>query len=108
MKNGKIKGYDYANNLIFEGEFINEKEYGKCKEYSSESRKVIFEGEYINGVKNGKCKEYDDVSGKLKFEGEYLNGEKNGICKEYDEEGEIIFEGDYSIRKNEKKIFIWE
>ena len=83
MKNGKIKGYDYANNLIFEGEFINEKEYGKCKEY-------------------------DDVSGKLKFEGEYLNGEKNGICKEYDEEGEIIFEGDYSIRKNEKKIFILE
>ena len=82
MKNGKIKGYDYANNLIFEGEFLNEKQHGKCKEYNGESGKVIFEGEYINGVRNGKCKEYDYFSGKLIFEGEYLNeNEKNMMRK---------------------------
>ena len=35
---------------------------------------LIFEGEYLNGKKNGKCKEYNNF-GKLVYEGEYENGE---------------------------------
>ena len=30
---------------------------GKGKEYLIESNKLIFEGEFLNGKKNGKCKE---------------------------------------------------
>ena len=68
------KGYDENGKVIYE--LINGS--GTVKEYSIKNRKIKFEGEYLNGKKNGICKEYDE--GLLVFEGEYLNGKKNGIC----------------------------
>ena len=46
----------------------------KKKEYNFDDE-LIFEGEYLNGKRNGKGKEYN-FYGKLIFEGEYLNGER--------------------------------
>ena len=77
-----VKEYDYNDILIFEGEYLNGKRYGKGKEYNYDG-KLIFEGEFLNGERNGKGKEYFN-DGTLKFEGEYLNGKEwNGIIKEY-------------------------
>ena len=56
-----------------------------------------FEGEYLNGERDGIGKEYDNSNGKLVFEGEYLNGERNGKGKEYNYDGNLIFEGEYSV-----------
>ena len=111
-KNGKRKEYLLESNiLIFEGEYLNRKRNGKCKEYNKDGV-LIFEGEYLNGERNGKGKEYDNNG--LIFKGEYLNGKrwngegynKNGIKefeikngkgngKIYDYNGELIYEGDY-------------
>ena len=50
-KNGKFKQYDYYSGfLVFEGEYLNGKRYGKGKEYGRYGR-LLFEGEYINGKK---------------------------------------------------------
>jgi len=46
----------------------------KVKEYNYKDN-IIFEGEYLNGKINGKGKEYDD-DGNLIFEGQYSNGNK--------------------------------
>ena len=110
-KNGKGKEYLLGtNNLIFEGEYLNEKKNGKGKEYYSDG-KLLFEGEYLNGNRwngkgyrkngkiefeikdgNGKGKEYN-YNGILAFEGEYLNGKKlKG--KEYIF-GNLKYEGTY-------------
>ena len=102
FKEGIVYQYDTYGNLLFEGEYLNGKRNGKCKEYN-ERGKLLFEGEYLNGKKSGKWKEYNSyaVSGGLEkkdiliFEGDYLNGKRNGHGKEYDREGNLIFEGEY-------------
>ena len=125
LKGGKgyVKEYDYDDNLIYEGEYLNGEKNGKGKEYYWDNR-LKFEGEYLNGQKwNGKgydgknnivyelkegkglVKIYDICEAKLIFEGEYLNGESNGKGKEYYdyEKGSISFEGEYlNGRKNGK------
>jgi len=50
---GKVKVYDYEDDLIFEGEYLNGKRNGKGKEYN-EDGELEFEGEYLNDLKNGK------------------------------------------------------
>ena len=47
------KGYDKNGNIIYE--LINGN--GRVKEYNYDNE-IIFEGEYKNGYKNGKGKEY--------------------------------------------------
>ena len=61
---------------------MNGKINGKGKRYNWYDQ-LIFEGEYINGQRSGKGKEYDYYNGKLVFEGEYLNGKRNGKGKRY-------------------------
>ena len=39
--------YNECCNLLFEGEYLNVKKNGKCKEYN-EYCKLLFEGEYLN------------------------------------------------------------
>ena len=72
-KNGYGKKY-WNKILRFEGEFLNDKKFGKGKEYNYEG-KLIFEGEYKYGKKNGKGKEYDGNEN-LIYEGDYLNGKR--------------------------------
>ena len=80
------------NYKLFTGKYIIYESIGFGKEYDYDDN-LIFEGEYLNGERNGKGKEY--WKGNLIFEGEYLNGKRNGKGKEYDEDGELIFEGEY-------------
>ena len=105
------KEYNFRNDLVYEGEYLNGERSGKGKEYCNGWN--YFEGEYLNGQRNGKGKEYDlglkfegeylngkRIKGKeydlgLKFEGEYLNEERNGKGREYDDKGKLIFEGEY-------------
>ena len=119
-KNGKGELFDYGKNIVFKGEFINNKKYngteietknniqfiskyilGKKNEYAKLkiyiNKKLIFEGQCLNGIKAGKGKEYDN-KGNLIFSGEYLNGKRNGKGKEYNLDG--YFEGEF---KNGKK-----
>ena len=63
------------------------------------NNELIFEGVYLNGERNGKGKEYYYYDGELKFEGEYLNGKRNGKGKEYNKYGKLIFEGVYLMKK---------
>ena len=122
-RNGKGKLYDIYNQLIFEGEFFNNKKL-KGKEYHENI--LEFEGEYLCGNKwngivydsrgnvkheiingNGKVKEYYD-DGQIRFIGEYLNGLRNGTGKEFDIFGGTLYEGEYSKgkkigKKNKKK-----
>ena len=123
-RNGKGKEYDKDGNLVFDGEFLDDKKW-KGIEYIYEMNrsgwdKLVYKWEYLNGKKwngigydknynfelkegKGYIKEFDfqnrDDSGYLKFEGEYLNGERNGKGKEYYtkdlEEIILKFEGEY-------------
>ena len=72
-RNGKGNEYNYKDELLFEGEYLNGKKH-KGKEYG-EYNKLEYEGEYLNGKRHGKGKEYN-YFGVLIFEGEYLNGKK--------------------------------
>ena len=102
-KNGKKwngKGYDEKGNIIYELKNGN----GYIKKYDA-SNDIEFEGEYLNGRKNGKCKEY--FLGYLAFVGIYKSGKRNGKGKEYNE-GNLIFEGEYKNgkRNGEGKAYI--
>ena len=142
--NGKVKEYyeNVRHSLKYEGEYLNGKRHGKGKEYN-EYEELIFEGEYLNNyrlkgkefLKNrleyegdylserkwngkgyddkgniiyelingkGKVKEYNK-EGYLIYEGEYLNGKRNGKGKEFNEFSEIIYEGEYLKHKRNGK-----
>ena len=87
-RNGKGKEYDTRGKLIFEGEFLNNKQW-KGKGYDDDN--VVYE---LNNNINGKGREYYNY-GDLKYEGEYLNGRKNGKGKEYFFNQKLRFEGEY-------------
>ena len=88
LKNGKgkVKEYNLAEELKYEGEYLNGRRNGKGKEYNDDEN-LIFEGFYLNGLKHGKCKEYSK-DGKIMIKGEYLNGRYWNI-KTYDKNGNI-------------------
>jgi len=52
--NGNGKEYDLADNLLYEGEYLNEKRNGKGREYWIYG--LIFEDEYLNEQRNRKRK----------------------------------------------------
>ena len=64
------KGININGNIEFEIKNGN----GKVKEYNFVDQ-LEFEGEYLDGKRNVKGKEYNYDS-ELEFEGEYLNGRK--------------------------------
>ena len=119
--NSKGKEYDYNNNLIFEGEYLNGKRNGKGKEYNYKGD-LEFEGEYKNDLKwtgkgydqmnniiyeikdgKGLIKKYHLYMNKLSYEAEYLNGKRFGKGKEYNVFGILIFEGEYLFGKRNGK-----
>ena len=111
---GKGKLYNKKAELIFEGEFNENKiwngygkEYFNQEEEDYESNLIIkYEGEYHNGKKNGKGKEFCE-KGQAIFEGIFLNDELyEGIKKEYNEEGKIIMEGGIKKGKLNGKVKI--
>ena len=73
----------YFNLIQFEGEYLNGNKIGK--EYDRDGQ-LIFEGEYLDDKRfNGKGKEFD-YKNNLIFEGEYLNGKRwDGIIYNQEE-----------------------
>ena len=70
----------YQNIEIFCGEYFNgERKDGEEYNYDGE---LVYEGEYLNDKKNGKGKCFDD-EGRLVYEGDYKNCKRTGIRKLY-------------------------
>ena len=84
--------FDLNNNIIFEGEYAEDKKWNG-KEYFYKGI-YKFEQEYKNGEKIGKIIMKEYFKNKLNFVGESLNFEKNGNGKEYFKD-KLIFEGEY-------------
>ena len=99
------KEYNDDDDLIFEGEYLNDKRNGNGKEDDTNSGKLIFEGDYLNGERNGKGKEIN-FNRDITFEGEYLNGKRNGKGIEYHNFnfGKLKCEGEYLNNKRNGKI----
>ena len=92
-RNGYAKEYLLnTNELIFEGQYKNNKRNGEGTEYHD--GKKIFKGQFLNGKRNGKGEEYEpDYFNKLIFKGEYLNGKRHGIGEEI--AWESIYKGNF-------------
>ena len=112
LKNGTKKEYDENNQLIYEGEYLDQYRHGRGKEYRHDE--LIFDGYYLNDKRwNGIGKEYDSKNN-LIFDGEYVNGKKKGKYKEYNDKGELIFEGEclydfkYKGKEYDKGKLIYE
>ena len=110
QKHGLGIEYDIDENIIFEGEYENDKKI-KGKEFYILNQKLKYEGNYHEGswydgklynianneiyeIKsgNGIIEEYYD-NGCLAYEGEIKNGIKQGKGKIYDINGSLIYEG---------------
>ena len=86
-ENGKVKEYDYNDNLIFDGEYLNGKRSGIGREYNSKGI-IYYYGEYVNGHRwNGIGKkfiyDYNDICDAdvlIIIEYDYING-KNFLSK---------------------------
>ena len=91
------KENEQKEKLSFEGEYLNGERDGKGKEYDFIGN-IIFEGEYKNNKRwNGKGKEYKEIE-KLEFEDKYfnkylnLNEERMVKDKEYDSADSMDFQ----------------
>ena len=81
-KNGKAKEFfPWNGKLIWEGEYVNDKRYGKGKDYNGDGN-IEFEGQYFDGSQwTGEGRE--KKKGKLLYKGGVLEGKKGGKEKEY-------------------------
>ena len=106
IKNGKGKEYHLNGELLYEGEYNNDKREGNGIEYSEEGE-PIFKGEFKEGKHWTGIKkifeEYEDENEQIK---KYIKciiqinkGKLNGKCKEFDIDGNVIYEGEYSNGK---------
>ena len=97
-KNGKGKQFYKNGELMFEGEFSDDKYWnGFLKKYLYLYQKAYLkkEIEYTKGVELKKIvRDYND-DGKLLFEGEFFKSKSLSKGKEYNKYGEIIYEGEY-------------
>ena len=64
---------------------------------------LIYDGEYKNNKRDGKGKEY--YNGIIIYDGEYKNDKKHGKGKEFYENGELYFEGMYCFGEKGKGNF---
>jgi len=122
-KNGFGKEYDFDDNIVFEGEYINGIRKKGVEYYIIGTKK--YEGEYKNGKRwngilydtnmehqymlkfgKGYIKEFHE-NGCISFEGDINNGVKTGKGKIYDEWGHLIFEGylDNGIKNGIGKLY---
>ena len=122
-KHGIGKEYDFDDNVVFDGEYLNGLKVRGIEYYILGTKK--FEGNYKDGKRwngilydtdmqnkfelkegNGYIKEFHE-NGCLSFEGEIKDGEKNGNGKIYDECGHLLFEGNFKngIKNGLGKIY---
>ena len=99
VKNGKICGkckeFDFEGNMIYEGEYQNEKRHGNGKEYTNNN--IDFEGEFKEGKRwNGIANQFN-MNGKVVYDCTYQNGKIfNGKeYKYFDDEIKLRTEAEY-------------
>ena len=127
-KNGNVQEYDKkTNELIFEGKIKNGKWNGLGKIYKDD--KIIFEGIFLNGKEwegkgtiyyynesinhfekyignisegkmNGEGKKFSEYGRYvfeeyLEYEGNFMNGKKSGYGKEFNPKKDLIYEGEF-------------
>ena len=81
------------NYQFFSGKYIIYESKIRGKEYYGYFDKLIYDGEYLKGKRYGKGEKYYHQN-KIFFKGNYLNGERNGNKKEYYKNGELLYEGE--------------
>ena len=73
LANGKGIQYNKNGNIIYEGDFVNDKAEGKGKWIYENGSYYI--GQFKNNLTNGKGIEYDK-NGNIRYEGDFVNGMK--------------------------------
>ena len=122
-KNGNGEEYDFDDNIVFEGVYINGKRQKGIEYYIIGTKKYV--GDYKDGKRwngvlydrnmehqyelklgKGYIKEFHE-NGCISFEGDIDNGEKTGKGKIFDDWGHLIFEGhlDKGIKNGIGKIY---
>ena len=94
---GKGALYYEDGKLWYEGEFKEDKCHGKGKEYY-ESGELWYEGEFKEDMWHGKGNKYYK-NGKMLYEGELIKGNLHGKGKLYYENGELCYEGNWKDGK---------
>ena len=84
LKCGKGIEYDKNENIIYNGEFVNDKYEGQGK-YIYENGEYYI-GQFKNGLENGKGIKYY-MNGNIKYDGDMVNGKAEG-------NGKYIYEND--------------
>ena len=73
--NGKGTLYFSDGNIIYDGEWLDDKYEGNGKLFNINGEYYI--GQFKNGLKHGKGKEYDK-NGNIIYDGEFINDKKIG------------------------------
>ena len=83
-RHGKGKLYSKNGDLLYEGDYINDKPEGNGKRIYDEH--IYYIGQFKEGKRHGKGKIYKN--NKLAYEGDFINGNIEGNGKSFDENGD--------------------
>ena len=98
LPNGKGIKYYSNGNILYEGDFINDKFEGKGKY-------IYDDGDYKNGLRNGKGIIYYK-NGNIMSEGGYINDKKGGMENIFGKIVHIILENGKMVQFMEKGLSI--
>jgi len=105
LKCGKGIEYDKNENIIYNGEFVNDKYEGEGK-YIYENGEYYI-GQFKNGLENGKGIKYY-MNGNIKYDGDMVNGKAEGDGKYIYENGEYYIGQFKNDLKHGKGIIFYE
>lgn len=84
-----------SNIEVFLGKFKNEKLNGNGRVYNYQ--KLFYEGGLKNDTLNGTGIQYYVDTTKIQYKGEFKTGKYNGRGTLYDENGNVIYDGNWSF-----------
>lgn len=87
-KHGFYRRYTRDGNVLIEGNFKNDREFGRWYVYYEDTKKIHREMNFISGYKHGKEIVYHE-NGTIESEFTYNHGEKEGIYKEFHSNGQL-------------------
>ncbi len=108
---GKKQGYWKKKNdkgeLVYEGEFKDDKPVGTFKHYypgDTARRAVTY---YKDGGNIAYAKMYHQLTGKLMAQGKYIKEEKDSIWIFYDDAGALLSKDNYKLGKKDGKCLVY-
>jgi antitoxin component YwqK of YwqJK toxin-antitoxin module len=108
---GKKQGYwkkkDDKGNLVYEGEFKDDKPVGTFKNYypgDTARRAVTY---FKNGGDIAYTKMYHQLTGKIMAQGKYIKEQKDSVWIFFDEAGVMISKDNYKGGKKEGKCLVY-